>query len=352
MTKKFSFTLDNITLPQQLPPLVLIAFNRPDLLKIVTEGIKQQSLQPKQIIAFVDGYRQESDQPLIAECVTILEDLGKFAPIEIVIRESNLGCDRQILTSLTEVLATYPSLVYLEDDILPNPCFYDRMCRLLEAYRDCEEVFSLSAYANVPRGFDQIINTDFMVSNRVFCWGLATWANRWQKLDLINKPPQYNPFGKYYDIPANIQTKLTMVNQFWLEKNQQTDWNISFNLGVLDHQGVHIIPMKSFIKNIGFGHPQAKTYKSNEPDWVNSAYDAKSIPNTIPENLALPAPLQNYLTPMELGEYLQAKNLWLSLDDLISLWRKYPNWQLRLFLLSFFKANLGLLWSRWRRGGK
>ena len=50
--------LDAIELSEQLPPLMIVAFTRPDLLKEVIAGIRQQSLLPQQIIAFVDGARK------------------------------------------------------------------------------------------------------------------------------------------------------------------------------------------------------------------------------------------------------------------------------------------------------
>ncbi|RMF27106.1 MAG: sugar transferase, partial [Cyanobacteria bacterium J083] len=58
-------SLNEVELPKPLPPLMLIAFNRPELLKQVLIGISQQSLLPQQIIAFIDGIREAKDQPLV-----------------------------------------------------------------------------------------------------------------------------------------------------------------------------------------------------------------------------------------------------------------------------------------------
>jgi len=58
------------------------------------------------------------------------------------------------------------------------------MFRLLEAYRDYPQVFSITAYANFPSEIREMITTDFMVSRRVFAYGLATWADSLQKLNL------------------------------------------------------------------------------------------------------------------------------------------------------------------------
>lgn len=343
-------SLNDVVLPDQLPPLVLTVFTRPDLLEKVIFSIHQQTLKPQKIIVLADGSRQPADQPLIEQCLDQLESLSRSISVKIIARPQNLGCDQNVISGFTEIFQTHSSLVYLEDDDVPNPYFFDRMCRLLEAYRHHPKVFSISAYANVPKGFEEIITTDFMVSNRVFSWGFGTWADRWQKLDLINHSGQYNPFGHFYDLPINIQTKFTMVNQFWLEKNQQTDWNISFTVASLYHHGIHITPMVSFIKNIGFGHPKSKTYKGSEPKWVNAAYKPDAFPDSLPSNLELPEPLQTYFSSQELVSYLQAQNLWINFSDFIHLSWKFKNLKIQLSLLKFLIAKIPLLFYRWRKG--
>lgn len=341
--------LDDVTLPEKLPPLVLIAFTRPELLKEVMIGISQQSLLPQEIIAFVDGARKTDDQPLIQDCINILNDFSATVPVKIIAREKNLGCDQNIISGLTEVLNNYDSLIYLEDDTVPIPCFYDRMCRLLTAYRDHKQVFSISGYANIPEGLENLIEQDFFVSNRVFCWGFGIWADRWQAIDLINQSGQYNPFGSFYKIPPTVQTKLTIVNQFWLEKNLQTDWMITATIAALYQQKVHIIPKYSLIRNIGFGHIQSKTYRGKEPDWVNSRYDISAYPNSLPSSLEKLEMIKSPLHGQELCQYLaKQKGLWLTPDAILYLWQKYPDLESKISFLKLFINRLPIMLKRLR----
>ena len=53
-------SLDEISLPEELPPIVLLAFTRPDLLQQFLPAIAKQTLLPRQIIAFIDGQRNET----------------------------------------------------------------------------------------------------------------------------------------------------------------------------------------------------------------------------------------------------------------------------------------------------
>jgi hypothetical protein len=347
---KLPVSLDDVPLSEELPPIVLTAFTRPELLKEVLSAIAQQSLLPQQILAFIDGSRTVDDEPLIGHCVSLLREFSETIPVNIVTRTRNLGCDENTVSALTEVFSSYSALVFLEDDNVPNPCFYERMCRLLEAYRSHQQVFSVSAYANFPEGFERLIDTDFMVSNRVFSWGFGTWADRWNAIDIANRPQGYNPFGNFYNIPATVQTKYTIVNQFFLEKNKQADWVISLTLAALYNDYVHVTPMVSFVRNIGFGHPQAKTYRGPEPSWVNASYDSSVCPNSLPSSLELLDALKTPLDGKELTYHLAKKGLWLSPSAMWHLLWRYHRLRNVSSLLKLFLAHVPLMLRRWRSG--
>lgn len=338
--------LTKTPLPETLPPLIITAFARPDLLKQVLAGIAAQSLFPKQIIAFVDAPRNSGDEPMVDLCVELLGEFNQTIPTKIIRRDKNLGCDQNVIIGFSEVLKEYDDLVYLEDDDFPNPCFYDCMCRLLEFYRFEDKVFSVSGYAP----WAGKVEADFIASNRVFSWGFAIWADRWKKVSLIEKSGQYNPFGDFYKIPANVQTKLTMINQFWLEKNKKTDWVITTTLMALSMDSIHLVPKKSFVKNIGFGHAASETYRGSEQPWVNAAYDPTFIPEELPSSLSLAKEVQKPLSGVELAQYLDKKGIWITPDAIAFLLKKYPDMQSRLAFSRLFivRALKGI--KRWRSG--
>ena len=342
-------SLDEVKLPETLPPLMIVAFTRPDLLQEVVIAVRQQSLLPQQIIAFVDGARKEEDKPLIKECLELLEALSDIIPVKIISRPENLGCDLNVILGLDEVLANYDSLVYLEDDTVPNVYFYDRMCRLLEAYRDRQEIFSISAYASVPK---ECIHSeqDFILSRRFFSWGWGIWSDRWQEIDLVNSAPPYNPFGSFANIPLTTETKLTMNYQFWLEKDLKKDWVIAVTLSALYHNKIHLIPTTSLVKNIGFGHPESKNYnKSKNPTWVNVGYNASAYPNTFPSSLKLDSELSRLLKGKELAQYLESrKNMWLNFADIKHFLANYSDFNDKILLIKFFISRMPLLLKRWR----
>lgn len=344
--------LDEVALPDPLPPLIITAFTRPDLLAPVLEAIDQQVLQPREIIAYIDGARNEADEILIQQCVDILEAFNRpERSIQIRRYAENLGCDQNVIRSFTEVLSTHEYLIYIEDDDLPNPWCYDRLCRLLSAYKHHPKVFSVTAYSSLGIAED-LIETDFFTSHRVFSWGFGIWADRWLEMNLAGKSGQYNPFGQFYKIPAKTETKMTLINQFWLEKNHKTDWVITMTLFALSQGKVHIVPKHSLVKNIGFGHEQSETYRGKEQSWVNCRYSAQAKLNSLPRTLQPYDAVEKLLTGVELAQYFDRKKIWLSPSAYFYLLRHHLGIHSSFSLTYIFLKRLVVLLKRWKGGLK
>jgi glycosyltransferase involved in cell wall biosynthesis len=350
--RNFPTNLDEAPLPVNLPPVVITAFTRPDLLQPVLDSIAQQTLSPQEIIAFLDGPRHAKDEALIEQCVELLQAFETSdRTVQIIRWPQNLGCDQNVIAAFTKVFETHETLVYIEDDDWVNPCFYDRMCRLLELYKDCPQIFSVSGYASLAMPREEI-ETDFFLSRRVFSWGFGIWRDRWQAMDLLHQSGQYNPFDQFYRLPTTVESKMTLVNQFWLEKNYQTDWVITMTVYALSQNKFHLVPKHSIVKNIGFGHEQSETYRGKEAAWVNSGYDEAFIPKTLPEQLTLHNQLSRELTGVELAQFLGRKNIWLTPAALIHYLLKYPDSESWYHFTALFFKRLPTLWGRWKSRSK
>lgn len=332
-----------------MPPIVLVAFTRPELLQPVLDALAHQSVLPIELVAFLDGPRSEQDAPKIKACAVLLETFRSILPVRIIQRSQNLGCDRNVLLALTEVASQYPSFIYLEDDVVPNPCFYDRISRLLTAYEPHQKVFSVSAYANYPDELEADLTEDFMASNRVFALGFGTWSDRWLALNLVESPSDYNPFQNFANIPANLQTKYTIVNQFFIEKNHKVDWVITLTLATLAKNLIHIIPKRSFVKNIGCGHPDAKTYRDGVPDWINQRHSLDTVPDSLPKTLEPLNGKSRSLSGAELIEHFRRSDgLWLNRAALKTLLSQYASLDDRRAIYRFFLERI-LVMVRRRR---
>ena len=333
-------SLNEVVLPAELPPIMIVCFNRPDLLEQVLPAIEKQTILPPKIIAFVDGPRHEKDAVAVGKCIDLLTNFSQKISVEIFAREKNLGCSLNVVNAFTETLGRYSSVVYLEDDTVPNIYFYDRMCRLLEFYKDTKEVFSVNSYETSPHNLVNTIKEDFLISHRFFPWGFGTWCDRWFSLNIDKIKQNYNPFDKFYNIPLTEQTKLTMINQYYLEKTGKNDWSITLNLASFQKGYIHIVPKISFIRNIGFGHPESFTYKgggkNSEPKWVNSNYSDYFNPHQLPDRIKPVEQVGKLLTDLQVVEFLSQKNLYISWSDTKQLFFKYQSWQFKFLLLKLF----------------
>jgi len=284
-------SLDEIQLPEILPPVLLMAFNRPDLLVKVLEGIEKQSLIPDTIIAYVDGPRAgelPERRAKIQECKDLLEN---FKPIRIQIRarERNWGCTKNTLDAITNILKEYESVIFLEDDVVPGPHYYRTMALLIEAYKPIKKVFSIQSFKNF-RFFDKEIDKlgkDFYVFNFFSSWGFATWSDRWFSVVEQFDQVKLDSLKTVFKIPTN---RTVLKIHYFIFRNfynnpKLDDWNLRLWLITLFNKYVSICPRFSLTRNIGYAHPEAVLTKYNLPE-INRDYSETQL-NTLPKSLEL-----------------------------------------------------------------
>lgn len=287
--RNFFATLDDVQLPEKLPPVLLLAFNRPDLLQKVLEGLEKQSLMPDTIIAYIDGPRAgeiPERKAKIQECKDLLEN---FKPVQIQIRarENNWGCTKNTLDAITNILKEYESVIFLEDDVVPGPHYFRTMALLLEAYKPFKNIFSIQSFKNF-RYFDKEIDrlgADFYVFNFFSSWGFATWSDRW--LNVIGQFDYFklDSLKTVYKIPTN-RTVLkihSFIFRNFYKKPKLDDWNLRLWLITLFNKYLSICPRFSLTRNIGYAHPEAVLTKYNLPE-INRDYletQLKTLPKTL-----------------------------------------------------------------------
>ena len=122
-------------------PIVIFAFNRPDTLKrVLASLLKCENLHgnesARKIYAFVDGPRNDGDLEKTSQVRKLLEDFRSCycSDMEIVCRERNYGCEKNIPCGISQVLDTHGRAIIVEDDILVSRYFLNYMDRALELY--------------------------------------------------------------------------------------------------------------------------------------------------------------------------------------------------------------------------
>lgn len=116
--------------------VVLIIFNRPQLVRQVWATIR--AARPHRLFVVADGPRTEhpEDAALCAECRAIVADVDWPCQVERNYADNNLNCGLRVATGLDWVFAQTDEAIVLEDDILPDPSFFGFCQTLLDRYRN------------------------------------------------------------------------------------------------------------------------------------------------------------------------------------------------------------------------
>ena len=257
-------------------PVVLIAFNRPDLTARVFERIREW--KPRELVLVVDGPRHDNalDRDLVAQVKDIVRQVDWLCSVTEDFADTNLGLKQRISSGLTGVFATHDAAIILEDDCVPDLSFFRYADELLAVYADEPRVGLIGGTSRLRGKRASRYSYDF--SNDVRIWGWATWARTW------------NGFIASGDLYAtwDTETKDRLVRSFprgprrramasMMDKAAELDsWALPFAVHCRSQQYLSAVPEVNLVENIGFG---ARSTHTTFEDYVS---EVDAIPLEFP----------------------------------------------------------------------
>jgi len=240
----------------------LVTFNRPAHTKRVIDVLREHRVEP--LFVFVDGPRNSTDVNQISDVRKEIATIEWTRPI-IYSHNENWGLKRSLVNAVNAMLASFNSMVLIEDDCVPGPWFFDFMQQCLSRYEKEERVMSVSGYTvPIPEALKMRYESDVYFHPRISSWGWGTWRRAWnfrqecldagmriaheQKIDL-------NRAGR--DVPNLIDAQM---------RGTIDAWTPSWILGVLLRDGLCVYPTVSHVKNIGFDGTGVHCTKSTQYD--------------------------------------------------------------------------------------
>lgn len=259
-----------------LSPILITVYNRKDHLKKSLTALKANELAKDSIlyVASDAAYRKE-DEEIIKEIRKFLKTIDGFKEVRLIIREKNIGSYKSVKYAIEEVLKEHKKIIFLEDDIVVSKNFLNFMNESLEVYESNKNIFSICAY--VPPNLEiKEMNYDVYMWNYYCPWGMATWKEKWEKLDLdLNEYDNF--FKKKKEVikffkGANHALTILMEDRKkrMIAMDARIDWNM-FQKG-----WVSIYPIKSLSKNIGVDG-------SGEHSGNNKIYSEQILEDFIPK---------------------------------------------------------------------
>lgn len=169
-------------------PILVTAFNRPDLLKLVLN--KLNLVNCLNVYIAIDGPRAGNDIDVlkVQSCRKLAESFNSMHPERNRLLISNLGCGRAMSSAIDWFFDNVEEGIIIEDDIDFDYLFLETMDFLLTELYDDPEVGSITGLNPISSFLSpEVLNhRKSFISHPFFSsWGWATWKNRWQKYEFI-----------------------------------------------------------------------------------------------------------------------------------------------------------------------
>jgi hypothetical protein len=252
--------------PTLTTPVVLFAFNRPELASRVFQVIREA--KPTRLFVIIDGPRSgnSSDLSLSKKVIDIVSVVDWECDVSYEIAEENLGIRKRFVTGLQAVFSQVDEAIIVEDDCLPNQSFFTFQQEMLRRYRFDPSVGIVCGFN--PLGQTANIRDSYFFSVFSSVWGWGTWKRVWDSYDQDAKQ-WLTPNGRNV-VNSAIETK--SAKRFWghnfdlVSKNlEYSTWDYQMVFNQILNKRLNIFPRTSLVSNIGFSIDANHTMDVNHP---------------------------------------------------------------------------------------
>lgn len=245
---------------ETLAPVLIIAFNRPDLLKSTLDFFLRST---RSIYISIDGPRDQNEKFLTDACIYQAEQFSKKSNsgnVKIRSFDKNQGCKNGVTNALDWAFKFEEYIIILEDDIKISQNFLS-FCDLgLRYFKSDAKVFQLSGWTPVVPQLNPPI---VYLTKFSHIWGWATWRDRWNLFDPDLAGWDYsNPSA----LPIFKDSNLTKnFDNFWKQnllevKTESTDiWDVQWLYSMWKHNCYSVSSGVQLCKNIGFDNRATHT---------------------------------------------------------------------------------------------
>lgn len=250
------------------PPVIFIAFNRPDKTRLVFDEIRRAKPQQMQVV--VDGPRNahETDRDKRAEVLSIVHEIDWDCEVEYDVSDVNLGCKERVASGISNAFNRFDQAVILEDDCLPSQDFFRFTRAALDRYACDTRVMHVSGtcFPKPPTVYNNQASTCYL-SKYPFSWGWGTWKRAWKFYDgemrAWTNEESRRAITKMMDSDLELE-KWSLRFQKALS-GQVSAWDWPWQLSLWSQSGLTIVPKSNLVKNIGFDVDS--THTAGDESW-------------------------------------------------------------------------------------
>jgi hypothetical protein len=263
-------------------PVAFVIFNRPDTTAKVFARIRDA--RPSKLYVISDAPRDSypGDAALVKQSQKLVED-GVDWPCQVHTNYAgkNMGCRDRPASGIAWVLENEEYAIILEDDCVPEPCFFQYCQELLIKYRNDKRIMMISGTNTVLNAYtgDSILFSAFS-----YTWGWATWRRAWNLYDIQIKSWAEHKKRKTLKPRFRWYTYAAMKRNLDRVANSGFDaWDFQWMYCMHIHEGLGIVPQKNLVANIGFS--KAATHTVVKPAWLNEETSELCFPLKLPKHV-------------------------------------------------------------------
>jgi hypothetical protein len=246
-------------------PVAFFVFNRPDTTARVFEAIA--AARPATLLVVADGPRanRSGEAALCAAAREIVRKVDWPCRVLTDFAVENLGCRRRISSGVDWVFSEVDEAIFLEDDCLPDPCFFSFCEELLERYRADTRVMHIGG-TNFQGGA-RLSDASYYFSRHVHVWGWASWRRAWKHYDVaMNAWTWARRQGRVSDILTTALERRALTGFFERVARGKIDtWDAQWTLTCRVQNGVSIVPSSNLVSNLGFRGDATHTSDPRHP---------------------------------------------------------------------------------------
>ena len=247
-------------------PVLIIAFNRPDHLKVLIERLRE--IEPTNVYVAIDGPRDSSDAPQVDECRSLVETIDWTNDVYTQFQDTNLGCGRGVTAAITWFFENVERGIILEDDIIPEPSFFPFCTELLDRYEHDYRVFAISGCNPVPSYAQEDPEASYRFAQVTHVWGWATWRRSWNlyRLTMDDWYRRMSVREFWRATGRSIPGALFWAGNFEAVRRGDVDtWDWPMIFASMQAGQLTATSNVNLVTNIGFGANATHTH-SGEPD--------------------------------------------------------------------------------------
>ena len=236
-------------------PIAFFCYNRPEHTRRTLEALKANyGASQSRLIVFSDSPRDEKSAEGVRQVREYLSHLDGFASIEIIEREENYGCAKNIILGITQVAREFGRVIIVEDDILTSPYFLTYMNEALELYKDDDKAGTVNGYLDPMWACPGEEMPQSFFRWGVGVWGWGTWQRSWcsYEYDAWKLLQRIKAAGREDEFNFGLKHK---PNSKTLEDQGMGyvgTWDYQLVASMFLHGRLSLVPGRTLTNNIGF----------------------------------------------------------------------------------------------------